>query len=617
MCGIAGAVSYAGSFNNDLKKMVSMMVESMHHRGPDDSGIYEVAPCFLGHNRLSILDVSANGHQPFVSADSNVAVVVNGEIYNYKEIKEILECDGYVFSSESDSEVVLHGYLKWGEALPKYLKGMFSFAIYDRLKKCLYLVRDRQGIKPLYYTQADGVFVFASEVSALLSTSFLDKKINKLGLQYYLLLGYVPGFNNLIENVCAVLPGQMLSVKPGEVKKSFYWNPPVQEKNTLNKDDLISSTRFLLEKSVKRHLQSDVPLGIFLSGGIDSTVVAGLATHLTDADISTFSLGFKDGPKRINELETARAIAKYYNTKHTELIVDGKHVLDRLEGIVSSVDLPTFDGINTYLISELVKKEGITVALSGLGGDELFGGYGIYKHHRNLYYAGRLARLMPSNIKKLAAKLVSYAGNNKVRSEKVLRMENVTNYFDMYLMIRANGWYDEYISTALRPKLESQLSDSRFTSDSWRQLQNFEMKNYMSWRLLRDTDAMSMAHSLEVRVPLIDDDIVEHVLSLPKGWEVELGWPKQLLTKSLDDILPEFILNLPKQGFQLPMDCWLKNELKSVVDSVFLSNDNNRLMPSKYMQEIYRKFTQGLIPYEYIWKHVVLDMWVKKHNLTF
>lgn len=623
MCGLAGIITNK-SEHGDSIILVNNMIQYMQHRGPDDHDVVACGDCVLGQSRLSIRDVSINGRQPFTSSNGKVTVAVNGEIYNYKDLRRELEKLGYQFKSNSDSEVVLHGYIEWGSKLPEYLKGMFAFAVYDDENKSLYLCRDRQGIKPLYYSLVNGGIIFSSELGALLSSGLIKKKIDMHGLQQYLLFGYVPQTTSIISNVKSLLPGTVLQFKSGNCEIWHYWSPP-SINNELNHNDIVPETRKLLNKSIVSHLQSDVPLGVFLSGGIDSTAVVGLCKKNTNHNISTFSIGFEDGPGKLNELSQAREISNWFGTQHHEFIVNGRYVLDNLSNFIQHMDVPTFDGINTYIVSGKVKQSGITVALSGLGGDELFGGYGIFKHYPTWIKYLKYWNFVPVHLKKMLITILRNFISSPIRKSKFTRLLSVNNPLSLYLMIRANGDIAAGESTIFKfndnkytQDLYSSLNDDASGINAWKLLQKYEMKNYMTWRLLRDTDAMSMAHSLEVRVPLIDDDIVDHVLSLPNGWEKTLGWPKKLLTESLKDILPDFVLNRQKQGFQLPMNIWMQNELLSVVEDVFSDKSikDRGLFETKEMKDLYASFKRGSIPYEIIWKFVTLELWMRNHKVS-
>ena len=623
MCGIAGIYNFRNGVNEDSHYNVKKMLNYMYHRGPDDNGIVVNGTSILGQARLSILDTSENGHQPFVC--NGVTVAVNGEIYNYKKLRLQLEQLGCLFKSNSDSEVVLHGYITWGEDLPKYLKGMFAFSIYDNRNQTLYLCRDRQGIKPLYYSILSDQVVFASEVGALLSSGLIDKKVNLEALNEYLLLGYIPQTTNLIKNISSLLPGKILKINLTDVNAWQYWERPTVD-NTINLDNVVEHTRHLLNESIQTHLQSDVPLGVFLSGGIDSAAVTGLCKQYSKNEVSTFSIGFEDGPSRLNELDIARRVSEWFGTTHNEFIVSGRFISNNIDNFIRHMDMPTFDGINTYIVSEKVRESGFTVALSGLGGDELFGGYNIFRYFPSWVGYLKYWNILPVSFKKLIIHILNLFIKSPYRKSKLNRLLSVNDPLSLYFMVRGNGdaefnkqLFNEDITNSHSSFTMKYLEEGTSGMNAWQKLQKYEMTNYMSWRLLRDTDAMSMAHSLEVRVPLIDDHIVEYILSLPMGWERKFGWPKKLLTESLSDILPDFILNRPKQGFQLPMNIWMNTDLRPVVEDIFsIKKIKNRgIFCEKKMLKIFSDYKNGEIPYEVIWKFVTLELWMNHHNVSY
>ena len=630
MCGICGVINRKGLDATSHSDTVRRMCNYMIHRGPDDEGVEVLNSACIGHRRLSIIDTSILGRQPFITGDKRFCLSANGEIYNYLSYRSELEKLGCRFKSQSDSEVILHGYLVDGVDVVKKLRGMFAFAIYDKNEKILMLARDRQGIKPLYYYIDENHLIFASELKPILKSGLVPNQLNPISLYRYFTYGVVPEPETLIRGIKILLPGNRLIMRKDQVKVERYWQYPSPSKEKYSQETASLEVRQLLDDSIKVHLQTDVPLGIFLSGGIDSTIIASLAVKHSSSRIKTFSIGFEDGSKHLDERSIARKTANYLQTEHHEYILTGYDIETELQKIITYMHQPSFDGINTYFISKFTRDADIKVALSGLGGDELFGGYGTYKF---LVKWGRLAQywgVLPSQTKKIIIKFFTSITKSPLRKQKLSRLKEVNDFYSLYALVRANGWFNA--DSNLYKKDFSQIVEKINTSNKvleclkenvdeenhWRMTQKLEMKNYMCWRLLRDTDAMSMAHSIETRVPLIDDKIIDYVMSLPTHWYEKSGWPKKLLVESASDIIPKFVLNQPKQGFQLPMNIWMNGNLKPIVKDIFLNNSrlNSLIFNYNSFNKIYEQFKEGKLSYEEIWKYIVLELWFDKMNIS-
>ena len=623
MCGIAGI------FNSDLDHSSQLqaqqrMINYMHHRGPDDKGHKDFDICMLGQTRLSIIDLSDKARQPFLDKKNKISVAVNGEIYNYRVLREKLLAKGYKFQSDSDSEVVLHGYKEWNESLFPMLQGMFAISIYDGNSESLYLCRDRLGIKPLYFARVDKSLIFASEIGAIIQSKLLRSSFNTDSLFPFLFLGYMPDSICPIEGVESLSPGSYLKVTKNDINYKNYWEMEFSEKKQYENDnELILETRKILEESIRVHTQSDVPLGVFLSGGIDSTIIAGLVSS-QNSHVKTLSVGFEDGPTRLNELEIARKTAKYFGTNHTEFVLNGSDIRQRISRIIRHIDSPSFDGINSYIVSEMAKESGLTVALSGLGGDELFGGYEIFNFYPKYLSMVPYWRKIPNQLKSIFIGLSSNIIRGSDRRQKIRRLMDVDGASTLYALNRSNTWPSEILKLVSEDISHSSTSEDLFnlfkvnSKDPWKSLQEREIKNYVTSRLLRDTDAMSMAHSIEVRVPLLDDNLVEHVISLPSLSKSPLGYPKRLLIESTRDLLPDFVLNRRKQGFQLPMEVWMRNELEDVVKDVFSQDSIKQrgLFNEREMSKLLSMFKQNQVTYDVIWKFVTLELWLREHKVN-
>jgi asparagine synthase (glutamine-hydrolysing) len=610
------------------------MCAAMVHRGPDDAGLrdFGAVGCCIGMRRLSIIDCSPEGRQPMANEDGSKWVILNGEIYNFQVLRSELRGRGHVFRSRTDTEVIPHLYEEVGAACCERLRGMFGFALWDGDRRELLLARDRLGIKPLYYAEVPGGWAFASEVGALLASGLVEAELDPLALDHYLAFGYTVPPRTLVKGVFALLPGHRAFIRGRRLTVEQWWDFPEIGSLSLPEEEIVPCLRALLEESVRLHRISDVPVGAFLSGGIDSTAVVGLMSRLLDEPVRTFSVGFDTRvPKRLDERGYAREAARAFGTEHNEVVVGGRDVLKELPRIVERLDQPSFDGINTYLVSQAAKRGGLTVALSGLGGDEVFGGYGSFQVIPRWGGAARLWGGLPFPLRRgMAAALAR--GGAVLGGERARLKAGRLGWVDgspesLYALARLTLWPEErksLYSADLRAQIRAEDRDGEGASVSlralvrpddrpWRTVSLLEMQAYMGWRLLRDTDAMSMAHSLEVRVPLVDHEVVAFVCGLPAGWERRWGHPKRLLTAALSDVLPPRIVDRRKQGFAFPMGAWMKTDLRGVVEET-LSPDSVRrrgLFSAEEIGLLYTRFRKGTHGCATVWSLVVLELWMR------
>jgi asparagine synthase (glutamine-hydrolysing) len=606
------------------------MCNAMLHRGPDDVGIkdFGAAGTCIGMRRLSIIDRSQQARQPMANEDGSKWVVLNGEIYNFQALRDELQATGHSFRSRSDTEVIPHLYEDFGADCCTRLRGMFSFAIWDDQRRQLLLVRDRLGIKPLYYAEISGGLAFASEVSALLATGLLEPELDIGALDRYLTLGFASPPQTLIKGISVLPAGHRVSMRDDRVAVERWWRFPQAGSSRVRDEEIVPRLRDLLEESVRLHRISDVPLGAFLSGGIDSTAVVGLMSRLLDEPVRTFSIGFETAPKGLDERAFAVEAASAFGSSHTEIVVGAQGVLEELPTIVRHIDQPSFDGVNTYLVSQAAKRGGLTVALSGLGGDELFGGYGTFRAIPRWGEVARCwGRLSPSLRRRLSAMLsyaTTFAGERN--RHKAGRLRWVDSPEGLYALARFALWPEEQValySADLHAELEkvgdheNAMSAVRSLIEPgdrpWRTVSLLEMQTYMGWRLLRDTDAMSMAHSLEVRVPFVDHEVVEFVSGLPPGWERRWGYPKRLLTAALTDILPPSIVARGKQGFALPMAVWMDQDLRGVVDDALSPESVRRrgLFSPAAISRLRAGYERRMYDSSVIWELVILELWLR------
>ena len=558
MCGIVG-------FNNKNTYKLENMLNTIFHRGPDDSGIYESNSMSLGHRRLSVLDLSAHGHQPMLH--ENIAMVFNGEVYNYKEIQQELVLDGYTFKSDSDSEVILKAFHKWGlEAVERFI-GMFSIALYDTQKEFLYLIRDRVGVKPLYYSLTTKDFVFASEMKPILE--YYEKpEVNKEALFEYFQYGYISSNLSIIEDCYKVPAGHYLTydIKQHKIDISRYWNiedffkKPKFEKT---EKELIDELEEILIDAFKYRMVSDVPVGVFLSGGIDSSIVAAiLQKH--HGNIHTFTIGFKEA--KYNEAVYAKEIANYLGTTHTEEYLDSAQAKEILKEYVEIYDEPFGDssGIPTTLVSQLAKKSGVKVVLSADGGDEIFCGYSRYWKTWN---RGKNIFKIPYVLRQIIVTFIAQISN-------LFQLPLSHKYKQIISMFQCKTWqciYENMIQFSKKDELtkvlgiEHSIMESSFkTGESVHPMQGmmlWDYHRYMVDDILTKVDRATMSVSIEGREPLLDHRIAEFMAQVPFEYKYKDGTSKYLLKKVLERYIPNELIDRPKMGFAIPLFEWFKNDL--------------------------------------------------------
>ncbi|MBX7223619.1 MAG: asparagine synthase (glutamine-hydrolyzing), partial [Blastocatellia bacterium] len=647
MCGIAGILSTTGNPTlNGIttgsgpvtwEEAARRMVGSIRHRGPDDNGI-EVIParsgvCVLGQARLAILDVSPAGHNPMPDRERGNWITYNGEVYNYRSLAPLVADMGPLHSG-TDTEVILRAFAKWGIPALEKLRGMFAFALWDNTGQKLLLARDRLGIKPLYYVQGNGFFAFASEVRALLASSLVERNLDHTAVWQYLGYQSVPAPRTLIENVRMLPPGSWLTVDcSGKIETGRYWDA-IENANPEARHDSYETSKGkvlrILQEATEIHLLSDVPLGAFLSGGIDSSAVVALMSAVSQKP-KTFSVVFDE--KRFDEAQYATLIAQKYNTEHTEIPLSQEAMLADLPTALERMDQPTGDGVNTYVVSQAVRRAGVTVALSGLGGDEFFAGYPSFTRLEKIAGPLKVWGNAPGFVRSLAAKTVQTLGRSSVQAAKAAAMmESEGTLAEAYLLLR------QVLSTEQRTRLLAPafLASLNETADPYAgslgqaleqaekaglpflsQVSYAEATTYMNDVLLRDTDQMSMAHALEVRVPLLDHVLVEYVLGVPDVHKRPNGTPKRLLVESLGKLLPEEIVYRPKQGFALPFEVWMRGGLKALCERALAPERLHRhgIFNPVMVQAMWLDFLAGSreVSWSRLWVLVVLSEWIERN----
>ena len=630
MCGINGIIGKISSEN--AKNAVLKMNDAMQHRGPDDAGIFADESIALGHRRLSIIDLSSAGHQPLSSDNGRYQMIFNGEIYNYLEVKTLLEKQGHVihYRTKTDSEVLLNAYIIHGEKCLELLNGMFAFAIYDAEKKEVFIVRDRLGIKPIYYTLFDGCFLFASEIRSILSTNLITKKLNKSALADYLRYQTVHAPETIVDGIKMVMPGTFIkininNVSEQELKFENYWNINDHSKNKGENTyaEVCENVNHLLKESVKRRLVADVPFGAFLSGGIDSSAIVGLMSKVSNTEIKTFSVTFDE--EEFSEAKYARIIAKKFNTNHTEIKLKPEDFINELPLSLNALDHPSGDGPNTYIVSKVTKNSGITMALSGLGGDELFCGYDVFARMKKLSKFNYLSSL-PKHVKS-SAFYVYKKINDGIGAEKISELLSQKNFdFENVYPLTRQLITEDWLSNILQPEfIEDNVvkefcisNKSAFDKNHiFSETSIAEINTYMQNVLLRDTDQMSMAVALEVRVPFLDYKLVEYVIGLTDNLKTPTT-PKKLLIDSLGDLLPSEIVNRKKMGFTLPWKHWMKNELKQLCEDSIYSLSCREYFQKDAIQLIWKRFLSDdkSTTWSRVWYLVVLELWMQKNNIN-
>jgi asparagine synthase (glutamine-hydrolysing) len=613
MCGIAGIVSLEGKpvFEQELRNMCSAIA----HRGPDDEGFYFQTGVGLGMRRLSIIDLDS-GRQPVSNEDGTVWVVFNGEIYNFQELRQQLKGRGHVFSTHGDTETIVHLYEEYGNHCVDHLRGMFAFALWDERHKRLLVARDRLGIKPLYYAEIGGRILFASELKSILQLPEVGRSFNWSAVSHLFSFLSTPPTEAIVDGVHKLEPGHLLTASPGGTPViERYWELSFEPDYGKEEDYFIEHVRGLLEESVRLHMVSDVPLGAFLSGGIDSSSIVATAARLTDAPLKTFSIGFSEPD--YNELEYARVVAKRFRTEHHELTL-GPDSLDRLEDLAWHLDEPFGDSsaIPTFMVSKLAAQS-VKVVLSGDGGDELFAGYDKYlveKRERGYTplpalirtVLGTIGRTMPDGMRgRNLLRHMSLAG-----AERYLDACTLFRRDDMKKLFRPDVFKLLAPYEPWRAKAAYMESGERHWLSN---LQGLDVNNYLPLDILTKVDRMSMAHSIETRVPLLDHKLVEFAATIPPEMNLRGGTTKYVLKRAMKGILPERIINRPKKGFAVPLGYWFRGKLGSYVRDLLLGESARRrgFFNAPYIEDLVAQHERGRNLDLQLWTLISFELWAR------
>jgi len=620
MCGICGIASSKEA--PDLEA-VRRMNATLVHRGPDDEGLFHRGPVALAARRLSIIDL-AHGHQPIANEDGSVVVVQNGEIYNYRELKRELEAAGHRFATECDTEVLVHLYEEHGEGFVERLRGMFAIALWDDRERRLLLARDRFGIKPLYYRHVDGDLSFASELKAMLEQPGFSREIDPRAMSAYLAFNSIPAPLTIFAEARKLPPGTVLSWRDGEIGQRRYARPgpvPAGQARSEPAGELADELRGVLRDSIRAHLVADVPVGVLLSGGVDSGGIAALAAAESAEPVKTFSIGFEE--QGFDELSRARLVAERYGTDHHELVLRPDAV-ELLPKLVDSFDEPFGDSsaLPTYLVSELAAGE-VKVALSGEGGDELFGGYYTYVADLLAPRVGRLAALASPLIERLPSRADRVGFDYKAK-----RFARAAA--DPDPLMRHLGW-KEIFSAERRHELLGKGDPGWDPLDLYREryaesagaaplarMQDVDLGIYMADDLLVKTDRLSMAHSLELRVPFLDPRVAEFAFALPTPLKVRGFAKKRLLRRALAPLLPREIVHGRKQGFSIPLAAWLRGPLQPFAREVLSAGNLERhacLDPATVRSVLDRHCSGREDLSRQLWGLMALTLWFDRHAI--
>ncbi|MEE4175229.1 MAG: asparagine synthase (glutamine-hydrolyzing) [Xanthomonadales bacterium] len=614
MCGIAGIYGLNGAAVD--AGQVKAMCDALIARGPDDEGYYVQGAIGLGMRRLSIVDL-ANGQQPIANEDGTVQVVLNGEIYNFRELRRELEGRGHRFSTASDTEVIVHLYEEYGDDCVHHLRGMFAFAVWDAPRRRLLVARDRLGIKPLFHGVFDGKFIFASELKALLQLPWVPRDLDWGAVANLFAFMTTPRDQSILSGIHKLEPGHRIVVEAGKSPQvSRYWDVRFETDESLKEADFIEGLRERLTESVRLRMICDVPFGAFLSGGIDSSAVVATMSQLSDQPIKTFTVGFEE--QQFSETRHARVVAEAFGTDHHELVLK-PDVISMLDDLAWHVDEPFGDSsaIPTYMVSRLA-AEHVKVVLSGDGGDELFGGYESYCVERR----ERRYRHIPAFVRALmgavgARMQEGMKGRNFLRH---IALDGAERYTD------AGTLFDREEQQCL---FQAQVAEQVLATDPWGQasaslarqeghwlsvIQEHDLKNYLPLDILTKVDRMSMANSLEARVPLLDHKLVEFAATIPPELRLRQGNTKYIFKEAMRGILPDGIIDRPKQGFAVPLNHWFRGQLDGFVRDLLLSDTSRgrQLFNTAYIEKLLRLHAEGRPLELNLWTLVSFELWCRR-----
>lgn len=622
MCGINGIYGLESITNAEA--IVDKMNDRIAHRGPDADGLFTCANAVLGHRRLSIIDLHESSNQPFHSYDGRYTLVFNGEIYNFKELKA--KFDDYPYKTSGDTEMIIAAYSALGTDCFELFNGMFALAIWDHQKEELVLARDRMGIKPLYYTHVNQSIVFSSEIRPIIHSGLIKPKLDQVGLHDYLRYQTVHAPNTIIEGVKMLLPGHIMRISDNEMVESRFWDirQDYDKSVPLDADKVKKNIKDLLQKSVEYRTIADVPFGAFLSGGIDSSAIVGMMAQMNDLQINTFSVVFNE--EEFSEAKYARMVANKFNTAHHEIKLQPSDFLDLLPDALEAMDHPSGDGPNTFVVSKVTKEAGVTMALSGLGGDELFAGYDLFKRCVSLSDKKWLLSF-PKFLRKGAGSVLKTVkpgvSANKIADTLALDYFDLEYIYPLMRQVLLDKQILEVLSTnelhenqVFKIAKTNDFSQPGFDMPYLSRISYMEVNTYMQNVLLRDSDQMSMAHALEIRVPFLDHNLVEYVSGVHDKLKYPVT-PKRLLIESLGDLLPSEIVNRPKMGFTFPWAHWMKNEMRDMCQKSIDGLSARTIFNGAAIKQLWQRFLKGdpAVSWSRVWYLIVLENWLVQHGV--
>lgn len=626
MCGIAGIYLQHGQITDAERDQVDRLTTLQQHRGPDDAGMVEFGHLVLGHRRLSIIDLSPTGHQPMADPDGRYWITFNGEIYNYQRLRTELIARGRSFRGNADTEVILHGYAEWGEQFIQRLEGMFAIALWDGPMDRLLLIRDRMGVKPLYYHAESGRIAFASEVQALVTGADLPTDLDRDALWHYSVLGYVPEPATIYRHVRAVAPGEIVTITRHSLTQTAYWTIPRPDRPRHQPyPDAVRELRTLLEESVAAHQVSDVPVAGFLSGGIDSTAIVALMARTATQPIQTFTLTSQHA--RMDEGSLARLVAARIGTIHREHLVRAADLRDTLLPSIQRMSQPFSDYFETYFVSSLAARH-VKVVLSGAGGDELFAGY--HQLRAKLALVHPVARVLAPLTAPISGVLERHPMG--ATAQRLLGLARNTDYATREVAgysysgaeqraLFESGWIGSGDNQTTENYLVALYGAGAVTGDAIRSFMYFDLKNYLQDYLLPLTDSAAMAHSLEVRVPLLDHRIVEFAARTPSSYKFGHGVTKRILRDAVRDLLPVEALRGPKRGFGVPRHDFIRHDLRPLVEAVLSPQSvaSRNIFRPEAVERVVNRFyavspTRMLwSDFQRVWNLFILELWLRVH----
>lgn len=621
MCGIYGRLDLRGGGIERLPADL-LAVRRLTHRGPDEEGVWYGRRAFLGMRRLSVIDLSS-GHQPMSNEDGTIHVVHNGEIYNFQDIRSELIARGHRFTTHCDTEVIVHGYEEWGEAILDRLNGMFAIALWNEREDTLWIARDRLGVKPLYYLVDDRRILFASEIKAILAHPDVARDIDTKGLLNYFAYGHSVAPDTIYRGISKLLPGHSLRVRGCDVSIRRWWDAVPEASSTLSEEECAREVRRLLDDSVRLRLIADVPLGAFLSGGLDSSAVVALMAKRAAHPVQTFSVGFAGG-RAFNELPDARRVAAHCRTDHHELVVESAQLVGTLQTLVYHLDEPFGDAacFPTYLVSRLARQH-VTVALTGEGGDEVFGGY-------RRYWAARWLRMLRF-VSGGAGPMLFGAAVNRLprfrRLKKLVETARIADPLSRYTSL-LRVFNDQALRSLVDARLEQAVAAYDATeryrthfadaaaADEMNRLMYVDLKTWLADTYLEKVDKTSMAVSLEARVPLLDYRLVEFALTIPARYKIAAGETKRVLRRAVRDLLPAETVRKAKHGFSVPTDPWFRGELRDFAYDVLLDRRSRQrgYVDSVAVERLWRDHQSGReVRDAHLWVLMNFELWAREY----